>query len=287
VRTIRSLRSSFFAALTAWGLLNHTAHGQTIYDGALGTLPEAQGWSYVAVNFGTVIATMSNNSVLLDTTSTTLNSDGWSEIAAPDLIRAASFTLLFTLKMNAEAHNNANRAGFSCIALGSDTNGIELGFWTTTIFAQSDNPLFTHAEDVAFVTTNGFVNYALTVAGTNYTLRANGTTILSGPTRNYTAFSGPINPYRTPNFLFFGDDTTSAAGSANWQSAELVRSPALAIARNGILSWTGVSNLNYTVLASTNLTTWTSNATVSSASGNCFYTNGLTPARRFYRVSFP
>jgi hypothetical protein len=28
--------------------------------------------------------------------------------------------------------------------------------------------------------------------------------------RDYTNFSGPIDPYETPNFIFMGDNTTSA-----------------------------------------------------------------------------
>jgi hypothetical protein len=50
----------------------------------------------------------------------------------------------------------------------------------------------------------------LTVIGDAYTLTANMESILTGPLRDYGSFSGFPDPYETPNFLFLGDDTTSA-----------------------------------------------------------------------------
>jgi len=276
----------FLLALAGYGLLVPSARGQTLYDGSLGTLPEAQAWSYGAVNFG-VLEQATNGAALLDTTSTTLNSAGWAQVVSPELSRSAGFALSFSVKLNAEMHNSADRAGFSCIALSSDTNGIELGFWTTRIFAQSDSPLFTHGEDVQFDTTNGYVNYSLTLVGTNYLLRANGQPVLSGPTRNYSAFNGPINPYRTPNFLFFGDDTASAGGSFNLQTIRLVRPPILSLSGAGVVSWTGVSNVTYAIDTSTNLTAWTCNATVTSTSNTFVYTNNVLPLSQFLRVRYP
>ena len=43
-----------------------------------------------------------------------------------------------------------------------------------------------------------------------YELSSDGVSILRGRLRDYTAFEGPVNPYRTPNFIFLGDDTGSA-----------------------------------------------------------------------------
>jgi len=273
-------------ALTGCCLLTAGTQGQTLYDGSQGTLPEAQGWSYGAVNFG-VLELATTGSALLDTTSTTLNSAGWGQVVSLGLDRSAGFSVLFSVKLNNEFHNSANRAGFSCLALSSDTNGIELGFWTTNIFAQSDSPLFTHAEDAQFTTTSGYVNYSLTLFGTNYCLRAHGAPVLSGSTRNYTAFSGPINPYRTPSFLFFGDDTTSAGGSFNLQRIQLVQPPRLAFSGTGVVSWTGVSNVTYTIHTSTNLSTWKTSATVTSASDTFRYTNNVLEAAQFLRVEYP
>lgn len=277
-----------FLLLAILAGIGPSLRAQTLYDASLGTLPDNQGWSYAAVVFtGSVNKTLSENSALLDTTSSSSISAGWSPIAAPTLDRAAGFALAFTARVNAEAHANANRAGFSVIVLGSDTNGVELGYWTTNIFAQSDSPLFTHAEDTAFVTTNGFVNYALAIFGTNYVLHANGTPILAGAVRNYTAFNGPINPYRTPNFIFIGDDTTSASGSFQVRSVAVIKPPLLTSTAPGVITWSGVTNVAYSVQASANLTTWTNVGTVTSATRTFTFTNNPSPAANFLRVAFP
>ena len=46
--------------------------------------------------------------------------------------------------------------------------------------------------------------------GDTYTLTANAEPLLTGPLRDYSAFAGFPDPYETPNFLFLGDNTTSA-----------------------------------------------------------------------------
>jgi hypothetical protein len=110
-----------------------------------------------------------------------------------------------------------DRAGFSVIALSSDARGIELGFWPDQVWAQEDGTaeppngtLFTHAESALCDTISRLAAYTLTVRGDGYELSSDGATILRGRLRDYTSFDGPVNPYRTPNFIFLGDDTGSA-----------------------------------------------------------------------------
>lgn len=266
-------------------LASPIARAQSLFDASLGTLPEAQGWSYAAI--GSVTRFLTNNSVLFDTTATTGTQGGWSEASGAALNRTGGFTLLFNVLINSETHVSTNRAGFSIIVLGNDEHGIELGFWTNTIFAQTDTPLFTHGEDTSFSTTNAFVNYAMSLFATNYVLTANGTNILSGPVRDYTAFNGFPNPYRTPNFIFVGDDTTSASASVNLRAVTLILPPTLTMATSGVISWIGVSNQAYTVQASTNLTAWATVGTATSQVGAFHFTNSLSKARQFFRVAFP
>ena len=102
-----------------------------------------------------------------------------------------------------------DRAGVSVIALSSDLMGVELGFWGDRIWAQS-GPSFTKAEEGLFNTTSALTSYTLQFTGTTYSLTANGVPLLTGPLRNYSSFGAP---YNIPNFIFFGDDTTSARGS--------------------------------------------------------------------------
>lgn len=261
------------------------ALAQTLYDAGLGSLPEAQGWTYGIA--GSAAKYLTNDSAFLDTTLSQSTEAGWSAITAADLNRSRGFALLFTAMVNVEAHSNPNRAGFSVIVLGDDAHGIELAFWTNTIFAQSDSPLFTQGEQASFNTAGGFVNYALLMQATNYVLQANGGAILTGPVRNYTAFNGFPNPYRTPDFLFFGDDTTSASASFNVRKLTLILPPIASMKVPGVVAWTGVSNQTYHVQSSTNLVAWNTVGLATSSSNAFAYTNGTPQPRQFFQIIYP
>jgi hypothetical protein len=186
----------------------------TLYDGALGTTPDAQGFLYLANPFPPQSAAQSFANGATTLTSLT-NSDKAGYFARsgqmPTLDRAAGYTVRFTAQVAAEAHASRNRAGFSVIVLSSDMRGVELGFWEDQIWAQDDGAnLFRHAEGATFDTTTALTTYDLTIAGDSYTLTSGGT-ILSGALRDYSAFGWP---YNTPNFVFLGDDTSSAGAQA-------------------------------------------------------------------------
>jgi hypothetical protein len=59
--------------------------------------------------------------------------------------------------------------------------------------------------------------------------------VLSGGLRNYSAFSGPINPYILPNFVFLGDNTSSASATVELGPIVL-QSDLLSVPEPG-LSW--------------------------------------------------
>ncbi len=206
-----------------------------LYDGTQPGLPQSQGWLAYKLILGTATTTLTAGAgpTILDTTAAGLNGEyaGFSNFAPtgslvnpafPTLSPTTGFDLTFNVKLDSESHGSNNRAGFSVLLLGNDLNGIELGFWPGQVWAQSDSPIFTHGEQTTgFDPSTGFHQYDLNVSGTTYTLTADGTQILTGATRNYTANSlaFPLNvPYSTPNFVFLGDDTTSARGAAEIQS---------------------------------------------------------------------
>ncbi len=258
---------------------------QSLYNAGWGSLPEVQGWTFAAL--GSDTETLQGGAAVLNTTATDATQAGWEVTGAADLNHTNGFALTFTVQVNSESHVSTNRAGFSVIVLCDDKQGIELAFWTNSIFAQSDNPLFTQAESVPFVTSTNAVAYTLSLLATNYVLQANGGNILSGPLRNYSADTAPLNPYSTPNFIFFGDDTTSAASSFAWYNATLLFPVKLALAPTGLLSWTGVSNHTYRVQASTNLINWSAAGTAASANNSFQFTGAHGSPRQFYRVAFP
>lgn len=193
-----------------------------LYDALLRTPPQAQGWSYL-FSHGLPSQQMDERTVTLDTRSTVALKAGYfasqqgfvgSTAPVPTLDRTVGFTVTFTLQLLAETHSASNnRAGFSIIVLSSDAHGIELGFWADRIWAQEGGTtkLFTQAEAVAYNTTAALARYDLSIKGDRYELRGGGKRLLSGPVRSYAAFIGQPDPYETPNFLFVGDDTSSAA----------------------------------------------------------------------------
>ena len=70
-----------------------------------------------------------------------------------------------------------------------------------------------------------YYTYTLHIITDTYTLSAAGAPILSGPVRDYTNFSGFPDPYETPNLIFLGDDTTSAAGRAQLNHVSVTTHP--------------------------------------------------------------
>ena len=187
-----------------------------LFDDTLGTLPSQQPWLLHA-GFGIAEQTTPAGVRL---TSSGPGQGGYSNYALfapknpnfPVLDRNRGFTLELELQLIAEAHSSPNRAGFSVILLGSDSKGIEIGFWEDEVWAQDDNPLFVKGETASFDTQSEEVLYAISILADRYSVAANNVEILSGDVRDYGSFG---LPYTLPNFLFVGDDTTSAQSDSN------------------------------------------------------------------------
>lgn len=203
--------------------------GTLLYNGALGTAPQTQGWLEFTALGGTPTTTTTSSNTTLDTTSNIDIMGGYSNYTPlgalvnssfPAMSPTTGFTVNLGVQVNSESHSNNNRGGFDWIVLGSDENGVELDFWDGDIWAQSTS--FTHAEDAAFNTTAAITQYALTISGSTYTLDANGTQILTGSTRNYSSFGVP---YNLANYIFIGDDTNAADASETFNNLSVVPEP--------------------------------------------------------------
>lgn len=139
----------------------------------------------------------------------------------PALDPAVGVTIAFDLRILQES-SAPNRAGFSVVAVSSDTNQeIEIGFKTEGADrAYALSPDFVEAENSSATALNfgEMLTYWLSMSGDRYSLSANGVEILSGDLRDYNfnpAASDPplpsaANPYEIPNFLFLGDNTDQA-----------------------------------------------------------------------------
>jgi hypothetical protein len=196
-----------------------------LYDDTQGNLPADQPWliygsdsifsggsaSQVANASGVNLTT--DNAVSAGYSNTIPIINTFKNPAFPTLDRSRGFELSFELQVLNEAHVSNDRAGFSVILLADDARGIELGFWEDEIWAQNDTPLFTKGEGVGFDTTQSEVRYDLQIIGNQYSLSANGSQLFSSLLRDYSAFGGP--PYTLGNYLFLGDNTSSASASVN------------------------------------------------------------------------
>ncbi len=199
---------SIVPALPAAGL------GEVVlYDPSLGTGPAAQGWTYAGLPLpNSAVQGPAAGAWSLDTTATMSDMAGYFGLTHPDmpvLDRQQGYTLHFDAAVLSESHASTNRAGFSVIALSDDNMGVELAFWTDEVWAQSSS--FVHAEGASHATT-ATTAYDLLVAGGGYRLLADGQEILSGALRAYDPSANPV--YAMSNFLFVGDDTSSASADA-------------------------------------------------------------------------
>jgi hypothetical protein len=196
------------------------ASGKTLvlYDASSGAIPSESLMDFTDFPPGAASLNYSDGATVMDTSPSGMDTfAGWVSGQAitpefPLLERTVGFQVNFTLQLESETHTNNNRSGFSLLLLDREAKGIELAFWENEIWAQNDDrtgSLFTHGEGVAFPTT-GWTEYQVSIVGDTYTLTANSEQLLTGPVRDYSSFAGFPDPYETPNFLFWGDDSTSA-----------------------------------------------------------------------------
>lgn len=222
-------------AVVVLACLARSASAVTLYDGAAGTAPETQGWlSYYSLP-GTGTKATASGKTTYDASANLSERGGFSShsiigvpvnASFPVLDRTAGFTVSIDMKLLSESHASTDRAGLSLIVLSSDHQGIELGFWPTEIWAQS-GPTFTHAEGQAYDPTAASKTYDLTIQGSTYTLNGNGLQILTGSLRDYSSFG---LPYNLTNYIFLGDNTTSAGGAFEFSRLAIVPEPGVAFA---------------------------------------------------------
>ncbi len=204
------------AILPAFQSDDIVTHTIVLYDGQLGGTPDQQGFSFIA--FGeTANQQFSDGVTLLDTAGDPSEQAGYFSQESFALDRRLGYKLRFVGQISDEEHSGPHRSGFSILIMSDDLLGLELAFWEDEVWAQeggSSDTLFRHAEGASFDTTAGLVAYELNVFGDSYTLFADGSMLLSGPLRDYTAFDGFPDVYETPGLLFLGDNTRRGAAES-------------------------------------------------------------------------
>ena len=223
----------------AASLFPPSLHGQSVlYDATTGGSMSDQGWPFFADPIGShsVTQAITGGATRLDSTSPITDRGGYfsrdpvfgifTHPRMPTTDRTIGYTVQFTLQIISETHTTGpagddngdgldDRAGFSVISISQDLRGIELGFWNDRFWAQEDDSagaarLFTQAESASFDTTAQQRTYELRVLGSEYQVMIDGGVVpsLAGRLRDYTAFTGSLDPYQIPSFLFLGDNTT-------------------------------------------------------------------------------
>jgi hypothetical protein len=210
---MRPFRSAL-AALTSSAALAVPAAAMTLYDPAQATLPEAQGWSVLSSGSGSSRSFVDGRlrtDTLTDPSATQFVVFRTSPFA---LDTVSGFTLNFGLQVQAEAHQSDNRAGYSVLLQGLDQRkSLELSFWESEVWAMDFVPGgadggFVRGNGAALDTTSAFRQYALTVQGNLYTLRADGSAVLSGTMVDYAPGFPASVIYNASNVLFFGDNSS-------------------------------------------------------------------------------
>ena len=212
-------------------LLAATARGDlyTLFDDDAGTLPADQGWLfYGGVN--DIQQNLTSEGVRL--TSDNGAQGGYSSHlplfniptnpAWPVLDSNEGFTLFFELQLFDESHLYDARSGFSVLLFDANAFGVELSFWLDEIWVKDDDGAFSHAEGVFYDTTAALTSYALHLENGQYSLSADGSPLLNGSLRDYSAFG---TPYDLSSYLFLGDDTTSAGADVLLGNISLLTGP--------------------------------------------------------------
>jgi hypothetical protein len=220
-------------ALATWALYcsfsTASALATVLYNGPAGTAPETQGWLTFQSAGGTPLRITVGGKTMLDTSSDNNIQAGYGNynLIFPvnanfsALNRTDGFVVSLDMKLLTESHATNDRSGVSFIALAQDLSGIEISFWANEVWVQS-GPDFLHAEGAAFNTTAAILTYDVAIKDSSYTIFANGNQILTGALRNYSSFG---LPYSLPNFIFVGDDTTSARGAFEFSRLAVVPEP--------------------------------------------------------------
>ncbi|NOS72622.1 MAG: hypothetical protein HOP33_22210 [Verrucomicrobia bacterium] len=135
------------------------------------------------------------------------------------------------------------------------------------------------------------VSFSVAADGTlplSFQWRFNASDIAGATTASYARSN--VQPISIGNYSVVVSNAAGFAISSNATLTLIVPQPSLVMPVAGVLQWAGLSNLTYTVLASTNLseTNWSVLGTVLSPDTTIFFTNApATNAQQFFRVTYP
>jgi hypothetical protein len=222
-----AVQLTFFTFLTGGMLIAQSNSGTSsavvLYDASIGTDPDQQGWIFLSSAFddSEAVRYTREGVHVFDTMANLSESAGYFGNEHPGisaLNRQVGFSVRFELKIIKEQHQSNHRGGFSIIVLSDDLFGVEIVFWEEKVWVY--NTSFEMDEHIGFSTTERIISYSIEVLKNQYVIYADGTEILAGPLRNYSAAG---IPYNIPDFIFFGDDTSSAGAKVHLSEIEFLQ----------------------------------------------------------------
>ena len=222
------------AAVISFDTAAAVSESLPLYDAASAVLPDASPWSWT---YGSDSSGSSRNmtpslplAAVLDTR-LSAGAAGYGKIVGAGLDSSTGFVIDFSLRVVEETHANGDlgtRSGFSIIVLDQAKKGVELSFWTNQVFAKIADYGFPHGDGISVDAQTSARNYRVTFLSGQYTLVTEGAPPLAGVLSNYAPFvQFPYNvvPYGQANYIFFGDNTTSASALVELSSITLAPVP--------------------------------------------------------------
>ena len=224
-RSVAPLDSAYVPTVPVWLSAGFFGLGQTVTAAGTEVTPSALFGESASGGY-------SNHTSTITFPPLQVNTGPMVNAAFPSLRQNSGYSLSLGFRVTNETHSgNTNRAGFSVTLIGDDLQGIEIAFQDKRIFAQNAGPnFFTQGENStdlqALALLTDYHRWQIAVSDGSYTLSQGGTGVLSGMLRDYSAYTGlGQDAYRTRNFLFFGDNTSSAQANFAIDYAAITTTP--------------------------------------------------------------
>ena len=159
-----------------------------------------------------------------------------------------------------------------------------------TLTNMVDSPAVSQQPASRQATQGTSATFSVSATGTAplaYQWRFNAANLPSATGSSYTLAN--LQPADVGNYSVVITNSGGAIASSNAVLSLVVPAPHLDFSKNGVLTWTGLSNLVYTVQAKTNLSdpVWTARGTALSPTGTLHFTNGVPATSSFFRVVYP